>query len=158
MSPNPFRPPTITFHPSIFPLFLLPSSLPVHCGGRRRFAFVALEGKVRPSPLLCLLLSFLSSVPPPPPPLYPSPYLCSSYCLPLLPLTYSNWSGAEWSEERRRAELTHDSELLTLQLREPSAAGRPLAWQSSHSALLIITLEPPRSFASGRKTEATAYY
>lgn len=88
MSPNTFRPPTITFNPSIFPFFLFPSSLPVRCGGSRSFAFVAVEGKVRPSPLLCLLLSFLSSVPP--------PYLCSSYCLPPLPLTYSNWSGVEW--------------------------------------------------------------
>lgn len=72
-------------------------SLSVHRSGRRSFAFVTGErgGKVRPSPLLCLLLSFLSSVPP--------PYLCSSYSLPssffAFDIQQLVWSRV--SEERR---------------------------------------------------------
>lgn len=87
-------PPHHHLQPFHFSSLSFPSSPSVHCGCRRSFAFVAMEGKgregkVRPSPLLCLLLSFLSSVPP--------PYFCSSYRPPslVLPLTYSNRSGVE---------------------------------------------------------------
>lgn len=92
------------------------------------------EGKVRPSPLLCLLLSFLSSVPPPN--FYSLP---PSFCL---WHTAIGLEASEWGEAR--AELTHDDELLTLKLREPSAVGWLVAWTSREAVLLII----------GRKTGA----
>lgn len=107
MSPNTLRPPTFTFNPSISPLSFpfIPHS--VHGGGGRSFAFCyrGREGKVRPSPLLCLLLSFLSSMPPSLPtsaPIY-SPGLC-------LPPSFCLWHtaiGLEWSEVRKGEGGTH---------------------------------------------------
>lgn len=144
MSPNTFRPPTLTFNPSIFPLFLFPSSLPLYMaatGGA--LLFVAGAGKGRSGLHLsfasCYHFSHLCTHPAPSLPVFlltpPPPYLPSSV---FLPLTYSNRSGVK--RGKARAELTHDTELLTLQLGEPSAAGCLLARTLRPSVFALVTL------------------
>lgn len=95
------------FHFSSLSFSFIPHSL--HGGDGRSFAFCyrGREGKVRPSPLLCLLLSFLSSVPPPTPPSLPlhlyTPHLS-------LPPSFCLWHtaiGLEWSEVRKGEGGTH---------------------------------------------------
>lgn len=103
MSPNTFRPPTLTFNPSIFPS--RPSFISLcNSGSRRSFAFVAGEGKGRSGLHLSFASPYHFSNLAPPPFLPQHPLIC-------LPHTAM---GLEWSEERQRAELTHDTELLTL--------------------------------------------
>lgn len=110
--------------PSTLPffLFLFPSSLPLYmtvAGGA--LLFVAVAGKARSGLHLffasCYHFSHLCPHPAPSLPLllFTPPSLPSSV---FLPLTYSNRSGVKWG--KARAELTHDTELLTLQLGEPS--------------------------------------
>lgn len=99
MSPNTFRPPTLTFNPSIFP-----SSLPLYMaatGGA--LLFVAGAGKGRSGLHLsfasCYHFSHLCTHPAPSLPLFlftsPHPSLPPSFCL------WHPAIGLEWSEERR---------------------------------------------------------
>lgn len=136
--------------PFHFSSLSFPSSPSVHCGGRRSFAFVAVEGKGRSGLHLSFASCYHFSH------LYPLP---TSAPLTGLPPSFCLWHTAiglessEWG--KARAELTHDSELLTLQLGEPSATGWLLAWTCSQSVPLDNNpgILLPLAFASGRNTE-----
>lgn len=142
--------------PSTLPFFLSfssPSSPSVRGGGGgggRSSAFVAREGqrregKVRPSPLLCLPLSFLSSVAPPP--IHPSlpPYLLPLPPAPSPPRVFAFdiqrwvWSGVERSEERRGRNSRTTVNFRPFNSVNPSAISRLLARTWSHSVLPVIT-------------------
>lgn len=113
------------FHFSSF--FSLHPSL---CTWRRReelcflFPWQGREGQAFTSPLPPAIISLIYAPLP--------PYLCSylhppplSSSLFAFDIQQSVWSGVKWG--KARAELTHDTELLTLQLGELSAAGCLLA-------------------------------
>lgn len=77
--------------PFHFSSLSFPSSPSVHCGGRRSFAFVAVEGKGRSGLHLSFASCYHFSH------LYPLPTSAPLTGLPplVLPLTYSNWSGVQ---------------------------------------------------------------
>lgn len=133
--------------PSTLPFFLsffflhLPLYIAAAGGALLLLPWKGREGQAFTSPLPPAIISLICTPPLP-------PYLCSSYYLPPSSCLWHTAIGLESSEwGKARAELTHDSELLTLQLREPSAMGWLLAWTSSQSVLLIITLDSYCSFA-----------
>lgn len=154
MSPNTFRPPTITFNPSIFPLSLLlhlPPYVQAAGGALLLLPGKGREGKVRPSPLLCLPLSFLSSVAPPSS-IHPSLSALLTACpIPSQGFAFdiqrSVWSGVERSEERRGRNSCTTVNFRPFNSVNPSAISRLLARTCSHSVLPVITPAPHCSSA-----------
>lgn len=108
MSPNTFRPPTLTFNPSIFPLFLFPSSLPLYMaatGGA--LLFVAGAGKGRSGLHLsfasCYHFSHLCTHPAPSLPVF----LLTPPIPPILCLFAFDIQQSVWSETRKGEGGTH---------------------------------------------------